>query len=73
MSRTLAKADEDTRASKPFGSHMKTLDYFADHAKHKPSVTFQIKLQSMTAISLPYKGGFSKQDYTGMVLILLCT
>lgn len=45
---------------------MKTLDYFADHAKHKPSVTFQIKLQSMTAISLPYKGGFLKQDYTGM-------
>lgn len=36
-----------------FWSHMKALNYFADHAKHKSSVTFQIKLQSMTAIRLP--------------------
>lgn len=58
MPSTLAQAAEQTRTSKIFGSRMKALDYFADHAEHKPSVTFLIKLQSMTAIRLPYKGDF---------------
>lgn len=72
MPSTLTQAAEQARTSKLFGSHMKALNYFADHAKHKPSVTFQIKLQSMTAIRLPYKGT-SQQDHTTMVLTLLCT